>query len=125
MGKQFVRQWGVNLPPFLEEPLGVVLREALLDCITPDGKRLALIDVLQVWLNFNLSQTQCEEIACALRNRCKELDVDLGAPTLIRALESLEGLVHSAAQVAAAGVIHGSSNYKRTRAAEAERGSAD
>merc|ERR1711879_147878 len=29
--RQFIRQWGLHLPPFLEEPLGIVLNEALLD----------------------------------------------------------------------------------------------
>jgi len=88
-----VKHWGPRLVPELERPLYVVLREAILCCVTPDRGRLPLLEAFMPWIKADfVRESRCTEIAEELRRQCAATGGDENMPHVGRMLRRLQHL---------------------------------
>jgi len=89
----FTKLWGVKPSPWLERPLYVVLREAILSCVTPDRSRLELLDAYGPWIkNDFVRDTRCKEIADELVRQVTAIGADETSNHVARMLRKLQHL---------------------------------
>lgn len=95
LSKTFTRLWGFKSFDFLERPLYVVLKEALVSCVTADKLRLPLLDAYIHWIKMDFVQdSRCKEIADELLRRYASLGLDAEYPVQIsKMLKKLRRLV--------------------------------
>ena len=75
------RLWGIKASPWLERPLYVVLREAILSCVTPDRTRLELLDAYLPWIKHDfVKDFRCKEIGEELGRQVKAIGGDEDLP---------------------------------------------
>eukprot|EP00930_Biecheleria_cincta_P045528 TRINITY_DN31371_c0_g1_i2.p1 TRINITY_DN31371_c0_g1~~TRINITY_DN31371_c0_g1_i2.p1 ORF type:complete len:1003 (+),score=228.89 TRINITY_DN31371_c0_g1_i2:109-3117(+) len=91
----FTRLWGFQTVDYLERPLYVVLKEAVVSCVTADKLRLPLLDAYLAWIKTDFVQdSRCKEIADELLRRCAFLGLDAEYPVQVsRMLKKLRQLV--------------------------------
>jgi len=91
LSSSFVKLWGFRCLPWLEKPLYVVLKEAIVSCVTPDKSRLPLLEAFVVWIkNDFVQESRCKEIADELLRRCSAAGIDgERTPHVIRILKKL------------------------------------
>ncbi|CAJ1400066.1 unnamed protein product [Effrenium voratum] len=87
----FVKLWGIKPSPLLERPLYVVLREAILSCVTPDRSRLPLLEAYVPWIKSDfVRENRCHEIAEELRRQIASIGGDENMPHLERMFRRLQ-----------------------------------
>ena len=64
LSAEFTRQWGPRMLPWLENPMFVVFREAVLLCVSPDRKHLPMLEVRNKRSHTNLHSVQCGLLVC-------------------------------------------------------------
>eukprot|EP00439_Symbiodinium_sp_Y106_P002933 s970_g1.t1 len=80
-----VRQWGVRPLPWMERPLYVVVREAILTCVTPDRSRLPLLDAYTSWIKSEyVRESRCKEIEEELLRQCSTANCEETMPPIAR-----------------------------------------
>lgn len=85
-------QWGPRGLPWLERPMYLVLKDAMLGCITKDQSNLPLLDVLGLWLKGPdfVSYAHCEDIADSLVLQCHSAGIDPETdPNIRKAIDRL------------------------------------
>jgi hypothetical protein len=71
LSNSFVKQWGIRGLPWLERALYVVLKQAIVECITEDSSRLPLLEAYIIWLKADFVQERyCKDIAAIVLERC-------------------------------------------------------
>lgn len=98
LSSTFTRVWGIKMSEktaHLERPLYVVLKEAVISCVTADKLRLPLLDAYIPWIKADFVQdSRCKEIADELLRRCASLGLDGEyPPQVVRMLKKLRQLV--------------------------------
>jgi len=90
----FTKLWGIKASPWLERPLYVVLREAILSCVTPDRSRLPLLDAYVPWIKTNdfVRESRCKEIADELVKQITAIGCDENNAHIGRMLRKLQHL---------------------------------
>mmetsp|Transcript_41328 Transcript_41328/g.96435 ORF Transcript_41328/g.96435 Transcript_41328/m.96435 type:complete len:1137 (+) Transcript_41328:44-3454(+) len=85
-----VRQWGVRPLPWMERPLYVVVREAILTCVTPDRSRLPLLDAYTSWIKSEyVRESRCKEIEEELLRQCSTANCEETMPPIARMIRRL------------------------------------
>mmetsp|Transcript_122444 Transcript_122444/g.341262 ORF Transcript_122444/g.341262 Transcript_122444/m.341262 type:complete len:695 (+) Transcript_122444:67-2151(+) len=73
----FMKHAGPRMLPWLEKPLFMVLKDAVLSCIAEDRERVPLLEVFSTWFKGGFVQdSRCREITSALLQRCKAVGID-------------------------------------------------
>lgn len=78
LSAEFTRQWGPRMLPWLENPMFVVFREAVLLCVSPDRKHLPMLEVLSGWLKAEdfINEPHRERIAREVLQQCRAVNID-------------------------------------------------